>query len=139
MKISIVNNPLTLTLFFINSGVEFYEDLFDYKKFLIDNQNILSDPDFFILATLLRLWRKNYNLTFIPVEFLDFLIVNYKSELISDTVIYLSYENIFESIILFNLDILFFWNNYILKLFNHIFLTIFFYLRFFFFKSLKNF
>jgi len=76
-----------MTLYFINSGIEFYEDLSDYKKFLSESEGNLSGPDFFILATLLRLWRKSFNLLFLPVEFLDFLIVNYKSELISDTVI----------------------------------------------------
>ncbi len=77
---------MTLTLYFINSGIEFYEDLSDYKKFLTESEENFAGPDFFILASLLRLWRKNFNLLFLPVEFLDFLILNYKSELISDTV-----------------------------------------------------
>lgn len=76
-----------MTLYFVNSGSEFYEDLSDYKKFLIENQSKFCCDDFFICAALLRLWRRNFKLNFLPVEFMDFLIIEYKSELISDTVI----------------------------------------------------
>ena len=75
-----------MTLYFINLGSEFYDDLNDYKNFLKENENNSKSSDFFTSALLLRLWRRNFKLNFLPVEFLDFLIVNYKSVLISDTV-----------------------------------------------------
>ena len=76
-----------MTLYYINLGSEYYDDLNDYKNFLKENESNSKSSDFYIAALLLRLWRRNFKLNFLPVEFLDFLIVNYKSELISDTVI----------------------------------------------------
>jgi hypothetical protein len=92
-----------MTLFYINLGSEFYEDLNDYKNFLRENESNCNSKssDFFISALLLRLWRRNFKLNFLPVEFLDFLIMNYKSELISDTVKLLFYINCVFIFILF--------------------------------------
>ena len=86
-----------MTLYYINLGSEFYDDLNDYKNFLRENESNCNSnsSDFLISALLLRLWRRNFKLNFLPVEFLDFLIMNYKSELISDTVIFNFFYNFF--------------------------------------------
>lgn len=75
-----------MTLYYVNLGSEYYDDLNDYKNFLKENEASSKSSDFLISALLLRLWRRNFKLNFLPVEFLDFLIVNYKSELISESV-----------------------------------------------------